>query len=329
MTHSAVYCKLRSMLFDSNKSKQYLLLALKVIILAVTFGYIYVKLTQNNSLVFSNFIANLSFNRKSTLLVFLFFILAAGNWFFEILKWKTLTSIVAPLSFRTALKQSLSALTVSLATPNRIGDYGAKVMYFAPEKRKQVLLLNFFSNAVQMGVTCIFGLIGLIYTVQKFSVEYSTTKLILFLLCLLLLGIVGYLFKERQLLLKGLTISRVLSYLGEIQGGIKLKVGIYSMVKYAIFSFLFYKLLLLFGAEISFSEAIPLLFSMYLLVSIIPTIFIFDLVVRGGVAVWLFSLVGVSELAVLSTVLSMWLLNFVFPAIWGSFYVVNYKLVTR
>ncbi len=84
-----------------------------------------------------------------------------------------------------------------------------------------------------------------------------------------------------------------------------------------------------FGAEISFSEAIPLLFSMYLFVSVIPTIFIFDLVVRGGVAVWLFSLVGVSELAILSTVLSMWLLNFAFPAIWGSFYVVNYKLETR
>ena len=317
------------MLFDSNKSKQYLLLALKVIILAVTFGYIYVKLTQDTSLSFADFIANLSFDVGSALFLFIFFMLATANWFFEILKWKTVTSIVAPLSFKTALKQSLSALTVSLATPNRIGDYGAKLMYFAPEKRKQVLLLNFFSNAVQMGVTCIFGFIGLIYTVQKFSVEYSTTKLILFLLCLLLLGIVGYLFKERQLLLKDLTISRVLSYLGRIESSIKLKVGIYAIIRYVIFSFLFYELMLFFGAEISISEAIPLLFSMYLLVSIIPTIFIFDLVVRGGVAVWLFSLVGVSELAVLSTVLAMWLLNFVFPAILGSFYVVNYKLETR
>jgi hypothetical protein len=68
---------------------------------------------------------------------------------------------------------------------------------------------------------------------------------------------------------------------------------------------------------------------MYLFVSVIPTIFIFDLVVRGGVAVWLFSMVGVSELTILSTVLSMWLLNFVFPAIWGSFYVANYKLERR
>ena len=317
------------MLFDSNKSKQYLLLALKVIILAVTFGYIYVKLTQDTSLAFKDFTASLSFDRTSVLFLLLFIILAAGNWFFEILKWQTATSIVAPIAFKTSLQQSLSALTVSLATPNRIGDYGAKIMYFPPDKRKQILLLNFFSNAVQMAITCIFGFIGVIYIVPKFSIKYSTTNLILFLICILLLGIVGYLFKERQLLLKGLSISSVLSYLGKIERTIKVKVGIYAMIRYLIFSFLFYLLLLFFGAEISFSEAIPLLFSMYLFVSVIPTIFIFDLVVRGGVAVWLFSLAGVSELAILSTVLSMWLLNFVFPAIWGSFYVANFKLETR
>jgi hypothetical protein len=106
-------------------------------------------------------------------------------------------------------------------------------------------------------------------------------------------------------------------------------VAIYALIRYFIFSFLFYLLLLFFGVEIRFSEAVPILFSMYLFVSVIPTIFIFDLVVRGGVAVWLFSLAGVSELATLSTVLSMWLLNFVFPAIWGSFYVANYKLETK
>ena len=130
------------MLFDSNKSKQYLLLALKVIILAVTFGYIYVKLTQDTSLAFKDFIASLSFDRRSVLFLPLFIILAAGNWFFERLKWQTVTSNVAPISFKMALQQSLSALTVSLATPNRIGDYGAKIMYFPPDKRKQILLLT-------------------------------------------------------------------------------------------------------------------------------------------------------------------------------------------
>lgn len=317
------------MLFHSNKSQHYLLLALKVGILAVTFGYIFIKLTQNTSLAFHDFAANLYVDRSNALFFLLFLTLAAANWAFEILKWQTATSIVAPITFKTALKQSLSALTISLATPNRIGDYGAKIMYFPVDKRKQILLLNFLSNTIQMAITAIFGFMGLLYIVPKFSLTYSATHLILFLICIFLLGLLAYLFKERQLLINGLSIKNVLMYLARIKNSIKIKIGGYALLRYVIFSFLFYLLLLFFGAEIGFLEAIPLIFSMYLLVSIIPTIFLFDLVVRGGVAVWLFSLVGVNELIVLSTVTAMWILNFVLPAIWGSFYVATFKLEAR
>ena len=64
---------------------------------------------------------------------------------------------------------------------------------------------------------------------------------------------------------------------------------------------------------------------MYLLVSVVPSLFILDVVVRGGVAVYLFSLIGTPEWPVLATVTSMWILNFVLPAICGSYYVLKYK----
>lgn len=317
------------MITISHKSKQYLLSALKVIILAVTFGYIYSKLTQNESLRFSDFTASLISGTSHNLLILLFLLLAGLNWFFEILKWKTVASLVEPLTFKTALQQSLSALTVSLATPNRIGDYGAKLMYFEPKKRKQIALLNFVSNSVQMGVTCFFGLLGLVYMIRQFGLEFSILNLALFGISVLILGILGYIFKEKQLILKGLSIAKVLKYIHNISNEVKMKVILLSISRYIVFSFLFYRLLLFFGASISFSEAMPIIFCMYLLVSLIPTIFIFDVIVRGGVAVWLFSMAGVVELTVLSAVLAMWLLNFVIPAAWGSFYVAKFKLNSR
>ena len=317
------------MLLDSHKSKQYLLSALKVIILAVTFGYIYTKLTQNNSLLFTDFTANFIYRTSHNFLILIFLLLTTLNWFFEILKWKTAVSSVTPISFKTALQQSLSALTVSLATPNRIGDYGAKLMYFEPNKRKQIVLLNFFSNSVQMAVTCFFGLFGLSYVILQFGVDFSILKVTLFTISILVLGVLGYIFKEKQLILKGLSISKVIKYILKISSEVKLKIVLYSISRYFVFSFLFSQLLLFFGASLAFSDAIPIIFCMYLLVSLIPTIFIFDLIVRGGVAVWLFSMAGVAELTVLSTVLAMWLLNFVIPAIWGSYYVAKFKLVRQ
>jgi uncharacterized membrane protein YbhN (UPF0104 family) len=309
----------------SHKSKQYLLASLKLFIVGITFSYIYVKLTQSNTLNFTDFTESFTQKNDSISPIFLFVTLAAFNWFFEILKWKTVTSVITPLSFKTAMKQSLASLTVSLTTPNRIGDYGAKAFFFIPKERKQILLLNFFSNATQMAVTCLLGCAGLFFVVTKYGISFSTSHLLVFLGGIVLLTYLGYRFKEKRLLLKGLSVAKVIKYFKNISPQIKTRVLGYSLARYVCFSILFFVLLRFFGVGTPFQESMLIIFTMYLLASLIPTIFIFDVVVRGGVAVWLFSLAGVPELPVLSTVLAMWILNFVIPSIWGSVYVLTYK----
>ena len=310
----------------SHKSKQYLLVALKVFILTLTFGYIYAKMNSDDSIEFETFINTITNKGRPAIGKIIFFIgLATANWSLEILKWQTVASNVKPMSLKTAMKQSLASLTISLATPNRIGDYGAKAYFFETSKRKQILLLNFFSNSTQMAITSIFGIIGLLYLVVEFSLELSAWKLMLFGLFVAILLILGYVFKQKELLIKGFTINKVLLYFKKLPSGVKIKTVLYSLGRYMIFSFLFYELLLFFGAEITLENAIFMIASMYLLVSIIPTLFIFDVVIRGGVAVWLFSMVEIPELSVLCAVLAMWLLNFVLPSILGSFYVISHK----
>jgi len=83
-------------------------------------------------------------------------------------------------------------------------------------------------------------------------------------------------------------------------------------------------LLLIFGTELSYYEAMIIITSMYLFVSMIPTIFVFDVVVKGGVALYLFNFVGVDNLTILSITMLMWLLNFVLPSVIGSYYVLNF-----
>ena len=46
----------------------------------------------------------------------------------------------------------------------------------------------------------------------------------------------------------------------------------------------------------------------------------------GALEVFLFDFIQVNELTVLSCITLMWLLNFVFPSIYGSYYVINFKL---
>lgn len=309
-----------------NKSKQYLVFALKVLILCVTFGYIYKKISSGLGESFGQFMENTQYGSlKLGVSLFVFLGLATINWTFEILKWKRVASHVEKLTFKEAAKQSLSALTISLATPNRIGEYGAKAYFFPKQKRKQILLLNFFSNAAQMAVTTIFGIIGLLLVSQTYELPISTLNIILIAVLITSLLTFGYFFKEKELLIKGFSIKNVIDYFKKTSTSIKRELVIFSILRYTAFSLLFYLLLHFFGGQIGPKQAFPLIMSMYLLSSILPTIFIFDVVVKGGVALWLFSLTGMPELIILSTIFAMWLLNFVIPAAIGSIYVVGYK----
>jgi hypothetical protein len=65
---------------------------------------------------------------------------------------------------------------------------------------------------------------------------------------------------------------------------------------------------------------------MYLLASIIPSIFAFDVVVKGSVAVYLFGFMGVNAVTILSIVTLMWVFNFVIPSVFGSYFVLKFNL---
>lgn len=318
------------MIVEAHKSKQYLLAIAKVLLLVTTFGYIFYKLKSDTKLDFDSFIQSIITKGVFSVYVFLFLlILAATNWFFEILKWKTLVATFTKINFKTAQKQALASLTVSLATPNRIGEYGAKALFFKRENHKKVLLLNFFSGTTQMFVTVGFGIFGIFYLLQNFEINYSAVGVISLFTILALAIIIGYYFKEKELFIKGFSLQKIYNFLKDISLNIKLKTVLFSIFRYLVFCSMFYILLLFFGSKISIVQALPIIFAMYLLVSILPTFFMFDVIIRGGVAVWLFSLVGISELIVLSTVVAMWLFNFVFPAIIGSFYVLTFQPATQ
>jgi len=101
---------------------------------------------------------------------------------------------------------------------------------------------------------------------------------------------------------------------------------VFSLIRYLIFSFQFYFFLSVFGVAIDYLDAMVVITSMYFLASIIPSISIFDVVIKGSVAVFLFSFLKINELTILTIITSMWLLNFVIPSVFGGYYILNFRL---
>jgi uncharacterized membrane protein YbhN (UPF0104 family) len=312
----------------SHKTKQFFFVLIKLSVVVAAFYIISHKLTSNDALEISSFLKVLQENELFSIEnVFLLLLLTVFNWFFEILKWQLLLKPISPISFKIAAAQSLGALTASLLTPNRLGEYAAKVMYFKKPKRKAVVLLNLLGHLLQMSVTVIFGVIGLwlFQSRQDLGIDYIKISLVIFVIVGLII-LVLFLLNKIKMRIKGYSVEKLKHFFQKLPKQTFVYVFLCSVVRYLIFSFQFFLLLKLFKVNISYFDAMTVISSVYLLASIIPSLLIFDVLIKGSVAVYLFGLIAVNGLTVLSVVTLMWLLNFMLPSVFGSYYVLNFKL---
>lgn len=309
------------------KTKQFFIVVIKLSIIIGASYYIYNRLLKNESLDFNEFSRFLSKNESFSIknIIFLL-VLSTFNWFFEILKWQKLVSSIKKISFKDAMQQSLGGLTASLITPNRIGDYGAKAIYFDKPLRKRILLLNLLGNMSQMAVTTIIGCVGLIVFQSRYNIEVDSYKLSRFFIIIIVMIVFATLgLKQSRFKIKGFPIDRVLQFIKKLSTKIHIQNFGLSLIRYAIFSFQFYFLLSLFNTNLDYKTAMVAISSMYLLASIVPSLAIFDVVIKTSAAVFLFDYLGVDAFTILSITTLMWLLNFILPSLIGSYYVLTFN----
>lgn len=310
------------------KTKKIFFLLIKWSIVISAFYFIYNELGNNHHLKLSDFARitakNAVFTIKNSSILLL---LSTLNWFFEIKKWQILVGYIKPIGFLTALKHTLSALTASIFSPNRIIDYVAKLVQFEKKFRKKILLLNVINNFSQMLATIIFGSIGsfIFFKTYNSSLTIFKTSHFLILIITPIIGIVFLSILQNKYKFKKTTLSKIKKQLALIPKDIKSTVFIFSIIRYLLFSFQFYFLLTIFNIHLSYYETMVGISTMYLLASILPIISIFDVLIKGSLAIYIFKSFFVNELITASVIFTMWILNTVIPIVIGSYYVITFN----
>ena len=298
-----------------DKAKQFLTFLIKLLIVGGAFYFIWNQLANNNKLDWKQFLELL--DRKKSFWGILFLLsFSFFNRFFEILKWKNLAQVIEKISISQATEQVLSALTASIFTPNGIGEYGAKALYFEKKEAKKVVFLNLICNGIQMILTIVFGTIGL------WILGFGSWVLAIFAIsCFLFFA--SFLFKK--ITIKGYSINRLLEKINEIPKQIHQKNIFLAVCRYLIFSHQYYFLFLAFDVDLPYVTLMATITAVYFLASSLPTFQFLDFAVKGSVAVYFFGILGVNEWIVVFISTLMWFLNVVLPVFIGSFYVFNFK----
>lgn len=310
----------------SYKSNQFLILGVKISIIACSFYVIYSKFTQPSNALLTELVAVLNamplFTIKS-IIILLF--LSVLNWVLEILKWQELVKTITVINFKKAAKQTLGAHTVSIFTPNRIGDYGAKALFFKSDLRIKIMALNAVGNMSQMAITMFFGSVGLFFFMLKFPLKIPFKTLHISTYCILSLVILAVLVCFKRFINFEIYYNKLKAFLTKIQLRTRFTTIIISFLRYLVFSFQFYFILKVMAVDLNYFTCMMVLSSMYLLSSIIPSLFIFDVVLKGGIAVYLFSFFNIDEIIILSCILTLWSFNVVLPSLLGNYVVLEYK----
>ena len=308
-----------------NKAKQFLVFTIKVLIVSGAFYFIYQQLSQNDQLDWAKFTAlfhkNWSIGGIAFLLLFSFL-----NRFFEILKWKNLVTALQPISLLDATAQVLGALTAGIFTPNGLGEYAGKALFYEKTKVKKIVFLNLICNGIQMVLTVIFGVFGLLYFNAEFNI--ITTKTIAMLFGFLLLLILASFFLK-AFTIKGYSLEKLVPKINQIPKSIHQKNILLGLSRYLVFSHQYYFLFLAFEVHLPYLILMSAITSIYFLASAMPSFQFLDFAVKGSVAVYFFGLLGVNEWIVVFITALMWFLNVVIPVLLGSYFVLNFKMKSK
>ena len=304
-----------------HKAKQFLIAVAKLLIVGGAFYFIYGQLANNDKLDWEKFIILFKKNQSVAGISFILF-LSFLNRFFEIFKWQNLVSFIHKITLAEATKQVLAALTAGLFTPNGVGEYAGKALYFDKSKTKKIVFLNLICNGIQMILTVIFGIFGLLYFNASYNVITGQTVAILFALLLVVFVI---LFSIKKITIKGYSIEKLIRKINEIPKPIHQRNLFLGLCRYLVFSHQYYFLFLAFDVHLPYLIMMAAISSVYFLASSLPTFQFLDFAVKGSVAVYFFGILGVNEWIVIFISTLMWVLNVVLPVIIGSYYVLNFK----
>jgi hypothetical protein len=101
------------------------------------------------------------------------------------------------------------------------------------------------------------------------------------------------------------------------------------MLRYGVYSFQFFLLIRFVNIDISLLQSLTMSSLTFLSMSIIPTIALTEIGVRGSVAIYFFGLLSENSIGIMTASFALWIINLVVPAILGVFFVYQLKFFRK
>lgn len=262
--------------------------------------------------------------------------LVVVNWGVESWKWRFLVRDLEPLPFHRALVATIAGTSIGMITPNRVGEFAGRVLFLSPAHRIAGAFATVVGSIAQFVVTVTLGMFGLmaisLTTMPGFIGPMASAWVGL---CALVVAASLLLYFNPQVL-RTLVMRLPLlrrwgsqaMVLDRFSARHLVRVLLLSLVRYAVFTAQFVLLLSVFAdmRPLDSIVAIPVAF---LLSTLVPTVMLTELGVRGSVAIAVLSSAPEMDQGVFLATTALWLMNIALPAMAGAFVLLVARIRTK
>jgi len=309
---------------------------LKAVILVLAGVFIYQRVNNNANLKqFQTLISHISRNQVIATMTFVVLLMLV-NWLLESFKWQYLARTLVTLSAWEAIEAVFCGLTWAIFTPNRLGEYGGRVMFLPNRKRIYgvfAMAVGSFGQNVITNITGVLASLWFIYYFLNFNIWLYLVIAVISIAFLVFLSIFYFNIKWLVGLLDRIRFlekyHRFFDIMGRYSQRELLTVIGYSVARFSVFSFQYYLVIHLLLPDLPVFQMMMTVIVFLFVQSALPSLDLFDVGVRSFTAAHLFLYVTNQQLAIIAAVSSIWLINLIIPAALGSVFVLKLKFFDR
>jgi len=302
--------------------RRYIVIALKLFIFAGLTALLYKQVVQHREFEEMSDIFREGLSGNKIMIIIALLLTMMLNWSLESVKWRSLVAKLEAISFFTAVKGVFFGIAFSLFTPNRVGEFGGRVIAL-PEKRGPAIVVTLLGSLSQIVMNLILGGLGLVIYFLVFEHSGYVAYIILFLWILLAVGLILIYYNLDLIegaLLKIPLLRKVKEHIDIILTYNRKELTNYLMLsggRCLTYYFQFWLCLKFFGINLPLLSTLVLIAAIYFVQTIIPTFAIIELVFRGNVAVSFLSALTVNTAGIFSATFLIWFVNLIIPALAG------------
>ena len=261
------------------------------------------------------------------------------NWGLESAKWRWLVAPVEEIGGLRAFLATLAGTSVGLVTPNRTGEFLGRVLFLSPDARIAASFATALGSIAQFVITLLAGglsLVVLLLLERPLPWPGGGLSVTLVVLTAIVAGAALVLFLSPGLFRQLLLLVPFLRKLGEASGILSryarhelVVVLLLSLLRYVVFTVQFVLMLLAFDAGLRLGDALLAVPLIYLVTTLVPTVMLTELGVRGSVSLAVLGALGGAASGILLAAFTVWLVNLVLPAVAGSVVLLVVRIRTR